>query len=149
MSLLNKNKSVLFLMELTVCIIFFSFAAIICLRIFINSLDISERSNSLTNGVIEVENAVQLIKSDRGKLNLLCEYYGAEINEEGNKVDIWLNENYETCSENDKVYKLSVKNEKREDIINSFIIFQDKEGNLIYSIDIKTFSGEVKSWIID
>lgn len=145
MSLLNKNKSVLFLMELTVCILFFSLAAIICLRIFINSLDISERSNSLTHGVIEVENAVQLIKSDRGELNSLCEYYGAEIDEEANKVDIWLNENYETCSENDKVYTLSVKNEKGEKIINSFIIFQDKEGNLIYSLDIKTFAGEVKS----
>ncbi|HCT65478.1 MAG TPA: hypothetical protein DIC60_09490 [Lachnospiraceae bacterium] len=141
MSNLNRNKSGLLLMELMVVTLFFSVAAVICIKIFFAGESLSKESQVLTNTVIQAQNAAQLIKSDRGGIETLCDYYGATA-KDGNII-IYFDDELVPCYDNVNArIKMVVKQTKDGEIVDSTIDLIDiPSDEILYCLETKTYKG--------
>lgn len=141
MGKLNRNKSGLFLMELIVVTLFFSVAAVIVLKIFYTGEKLSRESQSLTNAVIQAQNAAQLIKSDSGKTESLCDYYGTTEN--NGSIVVYFDDEFIPCDNDDSAsIKMVVTQTTSGQIVNSNIDFVHiANDRSVYSLETKTFAG--------
>lgn len=141
MGKLNRNKSGLFLMELIVVTLFFSVAAVIVLKIFYTGEKLSRESQALTNSVIQGQNAAQLIKSDSGKTESLCDYYGTTDND--GMVVVYFDDEFVPCENDDNAsIKMVVKQTTSGEIVDSNIDFVHiANDQSVYSLETKTFAG--------
>ncbi|MEA5083222.1 MAG: hypothetical protein VB018_03600 [Lachnospiraceae bacterium] len=141
MSNLNRNKSGLFLMELIVVTLFFSVAAVIVLKIFFAGETLSRESQVLTNAVIQAQNAAQLIKSDSGKTESLCDYYGTTEND--GIIVIYFDKEFVPCENDDKASIKMVVNQTIDgQIVDSTIDFLHIDNDqIVYSLETKTYTG--------
>lgn len=138
---LNRNKSGLFLMELIVVTLFFSVAAVIVLKIFFVGENLSRESQVLTNSVIQAQNAAQLIKSDNGQTESLCDYYGTT--EKDGIVVVYFDDEFVPCNNDDNAsIKMVVKQTTSEQIVDSTIDFlHTNSDQSVYSLETKTYTG--------
>jgi hypothetical protein len=141
MSNLNGNKSGLFLMELIVVTLFFSVAAVICLKIFYAGESLSRESQVLTNTVIQAQNAAQLIKSDRGGIENLCDYYGTTAKD--GIITLYFDDELVPCDGNiNASFKMVVKQTIAGEIVDSTIDFIDiPKDESLYCLETMTYTG--------
>ncbi|MDD3570935.1 MAG: hypothetical protein PHY44_07540 [Lachnospiraceae bacterium] len=140
MSNLNRNKSGLFLMELIVVTLFFSVVAVIVLKIFIAGEKLSTESQVLTNTVIQAQNAAQLIKSDSGKTESLCNYYGTE--EKDGTITVYFDGKFVPSDDDNASIKMVVTQTTSGEIVGSDIDFIDILSNQsVYRLETETFTG--------
>ncbi|MGE4214713.1 MAG: type II secretion system protein [Anaerotignaceae bacterium] len=141
MSNLNGNKSGLFLMELIVVTLFFSVAAVICLKVFYAGESLSKESQVLTNTVIQAQNAAQLIKSDNGGIETFCDYYGATAKD--GIIILYFDDEFAPCDGNmNASIKMVVKQKIDGEIIDSTIDFIDiAKDESLYCLETKTYTG--------
>lgn len=135
MSILKRNKSGIFLIELLFVVLIILLSITSCVKIFFESQKLSEQSYVLTNAVIASENAAQLLKNADGDLAQFEEYYKANIS--GNIAETYFNDEFEYCiDESNSSYKLRVeKNSDDSRLIFFDIIFSDiKTDNIIYTL---------------
>lgn len=136
MSILKKNKSGIFLIELLFVVLIILLSITSCVKIFFESQKISEQSYVLTNAVIESENIAQLLKNADGDLVQFEEYYKANIS--GNIAEKYFNDEFKYCKdESNSSYKMRVeKNSDDSGLIFFDIIFSDvKTGDIIYTLE--------------
>lgn len=128
-------------MELIVLTLFFSVVAVIVLRIFLAGEKLSRESQVLTNTVIQAQNVAQLIKSDSGKTESLCHYYGTT--EKDGIITVYFDEQFAPCDNDDNAsIKMVVTQTNNEKIVSSGIDFIDIDSNeSVYCLETKTFTG--------
>lgn len=137
MSILKKNKSGIFLIELLFVVLIILLSITSCVKIFFESQKLSEQSYVLTNAAIASENAAQLLKNADGSLEQFEEYYKANIS--GNIAEAYFNDEFEnSADENNSSYKLRVERKSDDSGLIFFeIIFSDiKSDNLIYTLKV-------------
>lgn len=128
-------------MELIVVTLFFSVAAVICLKIFFAGESLSRESQVLTNTVIQAQNVAQLIKSDSGKTQRLCDYYDTTNND--GIVVVYFDDEFVPCDSDDNAsIKMVVKQTTSGEIVNSTIDFLHIDNDQsVYCLETKTYTG--------
>jgi uncharacterized protein (DUF2147 family) len=82
----SVKKSSLFLMELTVAVLFFSICAAVCMRVFAAAKTNADYSRNLTNASIKAQSAAEGYKHSAGRLDAVAEILGGSV--EGNRVTV-------------------------------------------------------------
>ena len=121
--------------------LFFSAAAIICIRIFFAGSSLSEESQVLTNAVIQAQNAAQLIKSDDGGMDDFCNYYGVKVAD--GVAEVYFDDGFEPCEGvKEAENKMVVQQTKEDDIVKSNIsVVVVSSGENVYFLETKTYQG--------
>lgn len=130
----NQNKSsMLFLTELLVILLIFSFCGAIAVSIFTKGYKKSESASLNTYISIESENIIQCLKYSDGDTDILYEYYLPY--EENGTFKLYFDENMNSCKKEDSSYYVEI-NSNLEDNISVFSIdFFDKDSlDNIYSV---------------
>lgn len=137
----NRAKSSsLFLLELILAILFFSMASAVCVQLFVKSHLLSRDAWELNTTVTEVSSAAELIHvSDdipSAASLLKAEYPESEVSG-GSGIEIYYNEDFQSCKKNDAVYCLSARFTEDESMLNGELKMNKlKDGSVIYSLDI-------------
>lgn len=128
-------------MELIVVTLFFSLSAVVVLKIFFAGEFLSKKSKVLTNTVIQAQNAAQLIKSDCGETESLCDYYHTFAKD--GIIVVYFNDELVPCDNDVNArIKMVVKETTNGKIANSHIDFTDIQKNeSVYSLETKTYTG--------
>lgn len=113
----RHSRSGLFLIELMVCILFFSITAGICIRFFVKSHQMSQDAKDLYQAQQEAASMAEVLEKDVDSLNNICVYYDKE---------------WKQCDKKEKVYSLEVTEEKNQ-------TQQEKD---IKKIKIAVYSGQ-------
>lgn len=89
----RHSKSGLFLIELMICILFFSFTAGICIRFFVKSHDLSQKARNLYQAQQEAASMAELLEKDIDFLDTMYVYYDKD---------------WSQCDKTDMVYWMEV-----------------------------------------
>lgn len=136
MNLSPNSKSLLFLIELLITILFFSLTSAICIQLFVRSHRISTTSLELDQGVMLCENMAELYQHEQGFLNNLFEYYPkGEL--EDDTFFLYLDPDFEPCDLDTAQYRLSVLCKATESDLTGKIVFcRLPEHHEIYSLNV-------------
>ncbi len=99
----RHSRSGLFLIELMVCILFFSFTAGICIQFFVKSHDMSQDAKNLYQAQQEAASMAEILEKDIDSLDNISVYYDKDWNQ---------------CDKEEKMYWLEVtqvQNQSQED----------------------------------
>ena len=77
----SSSKSPLFLMELTIVILFFSLCSAICMNIFASSQITSQKATSLTGSVLACQSVSAVYKAENGDLEKVASILDGEFND--------------------------------------------------------------------
>jgi hypothetical protein len=72
---MKQSKASLFLMELIICILFFSLAAAVCVQLFVRSHNLSKRTVEQSQAVIIAENLAECFFAAEGDTDQIIGYY--------------------------------------------------------------------------
>lgn len=89
----RHSKSGLFLIELMICILFFSFTAGICIRFFVKSHQLSQNAKNLYQAQQEAASMAEILEKDIDSLNNIYVYYDKD---------------WQQCNKEDMVYWMEV-----------------------------------------
>lgn len=95
----RHSRSGLFLIELMVCILFFSITAGICIQFFVKSHQMSQNAKNLYQAQQEAASMAEVLEKDVDALNNICVYYDKE---------------WKQCDKKEKVYSLKVTEERNK-----------------------------------
>lgn len=95
----RHSRSGLFLIELMVCILFFSITAAICIRFFVKSHQMSQDARNLYQAQQEAASMAEVLEKDVDSLDNICVYYDKE---------------WKQCDKKEKVYSLKVTEKKNQ-----------------------------------
>lgn len=141
MSVLKKNKSGIFLIELMFVVLIILLSVTSCVKIFFESQKLSEKSYVLTHAVIESENAAKLLKNGEGSATQLQDYYKLDTLVDNEAV--YFDDAFEVCTDKEKQkYKMSVeKNSEGLGLVFFEIVFSDiKSEDIIYTLKMTSIS---------
>lgn len=93
----RHSRSGLFLIELMICILFFSFTAGICIRFFVKSHNMSQDAKNLYQAQQEAASMAEILEKDIDSLDNISVYYDKDWNQ---------------CDKEEKVYWLEVTQEQ-------------------------------------
>ena len=79
-----KSKAPLALMEQILMVLVFALAAALCLQIFVFGSQVSRRSEARDSAMLVVQNAAEVLKVNRGNMQLCARLLGGE-----NNADVW------------------------------------------------------------
>ena len=120
------SKSALFLMELLIAILVFSFTTAICMRIFVHAKLTADYAGNLSIAVTTAQNAAECYKASGGNLTKTAEFLGVETID-STKLECLL----------DNEMKLELVAEPGGGIYNTcLIVVYLFNGNEIYRIDV-------------
>ena len=144
---MKHSKSGLFLMEMIVCIFFFSLSAAVSAQMFAKSHVISNTAIYENHAVIEVNNLAESFYSEHGDFSAISEkFYGGKAAYSEHVLDVYFDEEFRLTnvseSETSPAHFLAnivLKNDSREGMKEGTITFYEMapEGvKEIYSLDI-------------
>ena len=108
----SYSKTPLFLMELILMLLFFSFSAAICLQIFAGAKRISEENRRLDYAVMQAQTVADYWKASHGNLKATADRMGANV--ETDKFMISEDWFEMTCSAEGSTADIVVLNEGEE-----------------------------------
>lgn len=130
-------------MELMLVVLFVLLSLTICVRIFFESQELSQKSYVLTNAVIQAENVAKLLKYDNGKTDSLIDYYEPEMSSDN--LVAYFDNTFKKCSDKKQSsYKMVVNQELTKDgLVFSKIVFSDMSGEqVIYTLNTTVYRQE-------
>ena len=87
------SKSALFLMELLIAMLVFTFTAAICMRIFVYAKLTADSAGDLSAAVTNVQNAAECYKAYKGDLDLITQALGQDSDTSGGYIEYNIDEN--------------------------------------------------------
>ncbi len=118
---MNRSKSGLFLIEIMIALLFFSFGIGLCIQIFMLSLNTTTHSKDLSSAVVAAQSAAEIY--ELGGVELLIELTDATL----------INEEYHTSFNDDGCYS--------NDAEYKAVFIETKTGNLAL-LSIQLFNEE-------
>lgn len=145
----NNNRSGIFLMEITLAIVFFSLAGALCLQMFAKSRQTSRDSANLAQASGHVQNAAELIKSAASSafyntehafsLDCLMKEYSEAVTH-SDKTEIFFDEAWSHCAKEKGIYCMEAapsQTLKSNLFCCRLTVYEINSGNSIYSLDLK------------
>lgn len=112
----RHSKSGLFLIELIICILFFSFTAGICIQFFVKAHDKSQEAKNLYQAQQEASSMAEILEKDMDFTALapnLKRYY-PKLEQVEEKIYIYYNKDWKQCKKDEKVYWMEVTQKPEE-----------------------------------
>ena len=114
---MKKSRSSLFLIELTISILFFALASAACIQLFVKAHLLDKKTQETNQAVIWSQNLAELWNASDADIlfvySLLCEQYGSEqngfyMNNDGDSIFFFFDENWEFSNGTDTriVYRI-------------------------------------------
>ena len=122
------SKSALFLMELLIAMLVFTFTAAICMRIFVYAKMTADSAGNLSAAVTSVQNAAECYKAYKGDLELVTQALGQDSDTSGGYIEYNIDENL--------ILKLTPDADTPKNKCGISVI--SAEGEEIYSITVST-----------
>lgn len=105
---MKQSKASLFLMELIICILFFSLAAAVCVQLFVRSRNLSKRTVDQSQAVIIAENLAECFYAAEGDTSQILKYYPtadtslySEYNLQNPVITLYYDEEWQETSDKD------------------------------------------------
>lgn len=134
----QTSKSGLFVMELILAILFFSFASAICIQVFAKAHLISTKSSDLTAAMAEVQSAAEILKSSDKNLSDLSQLLGAQ--QEEDVLTIYYDQEWNRAAAGRDTYRMMIRVADEGLLSSSDIqLFKEGESQPIYKIEVKTY----------
>lgn len=101
---MKKSRSSLFLIELTISILFFALASAACIQLFVKAHLLDQKTQEANEAVVWSQNLAELWNASNADIllvyNLLCEQYGSRqsgfyMNNDGNAIFFFFDENWD------------------------------------------------------
>jgi hypothetical protein len=137
----QSKKSTLFLMELIIVLLFFSFSAAVCVNIFAKAKLLSEQSYELNKSVIAAQNAAECFAADSDTSLLSSALGGTEDN---NTVKVFYGKDWEKTDSANAVYTLSVDLSESGEGMRTACINISRGDTVIYSLNADHYAGQSK-----
>lgn len=135
MNIYKHSRGSLFLLELIINILMFSFLAVVSLRFFIKAHDLTIKTEELHNSVTVCTSAATLFESGDGSLDVFLEEFD-KVNEGHNRITLYYDDTYNTTDKSNAKYRLDVlliDNSDTPNIKQADISMKDDE-HTIYQI---------------
>ncbi len=107
MNTYKHSRGSLFLLELIINILMFSFLAVVSLRFFIKAHDLTIRTEELHNSVTVCTSAATLFESGDGSLDVFLEEFD-KVKESRNHITIFYDDTYNVTSKKNSKYRLVI-----------------------------------------
>ncbi len=134
----KTSKSGLFLLELIIGILFFSFASAICMQIFVKAHLVSTKSSDLTAAMTKVQSAAEAFKSLGGNESDLAELLNAQQN--GGLLTVSYDNEWNPASSGQSAYRMTIQISEQGSVCDSQIrMFKGVEEQPIYELDVKKY----------
>lgn len=130
----ERSKSSMFLFEILINILLFSFLCVCSLQFFIKSYQLTENTTTLHHAVTACNNVAAVYQAGDGTTTSITKTFSNAISENG-QIYIYLDENYQECDSQNVVYYLTV-DEISSDIPSIHISFYKNGEDVSYSIDV-------------
>lgn len=131
----KASKTKLFLLEFIIIILFFSLAATVCVRIFVNAKMASAQSSRLTGAVLKAQEAAETFKAVDGDAGRLAEELNGSM--DGQNVVVFYDKEWNQAKEQtDGVYRMEIRLEKEQNLITASILINHGQDE-IYSLKIQ------------
>lgn len=135
----KTSKSGLFLLELIIGILFFSFASAICMQIFVKAHLVSIKSSDLTAAMTKVQSAAEAFKSLDGNESDLAELLSAQ--QSGGLLTVSYDNAWNPAPDGQNAYRMTIQISKQGSVYDSQIrMFKGVEEQPIYELDVKKYS---------
>lgn len=135
----NGSKSGLFLMELIIAILFFSFASAICIQVFAKAHITSTQSRDLTAAITQAQSAAEAFKSCDGSPSDLADLLDAQQNDDG--LIVCYDKQWNRVSSGQETYRMTIQITQEDELYRSQIkIVDNSEPQPIYEITVKKYS---------
>lgn len=131
-----KSKAPLSLMEQLVMLLVFALAAVLCLRIFVLSGQISRECEIRDRAVAVTQNAAEIVKSTRGDLEAASQRYGGVYQEQ--KWLVGFDEAWQETAIEDAAYCLVVTLEEEETPLlgTAEIAVENRKAEIVFRISV-------------
>ena len=129
----ERSKSSMFLLEILINILLFSFLCVCSLQFFIKSYQLTENTTILHHAVTACNNVAAVYEAGDGSLTSITENFPNVISENGQSF-IYLDENYQECDSQNVIYYITIE-EMNSDIPSIHISFYKNGEDASYSID--------------
>ena len=138
------SKTSLFLMELTIIILFFSICSAICMQIFATAQMQAKKSNSLTGSILACQSVAEIYKAENGDFEKIISILADTKNgssaffsynpNSNNILSIYYDSNWETTSDiKDTPYYIAVQKISETEV--NIVAFDYEEE--IFSLSVK------------
>lgn len=131
----THSKTPLFLMELVSMLLFFAFSAVICLQIFTEAREISEKSRRMDYALLEGQRVAEYWKETQGDLEKMAEQLDGIV--QGNDLFIFYDETW-ISQPKESVFTLSLSHRGPRATI---CISEGKEEVLSFSCEAVMYHG--------
>lgn len=131
-----KSKAPLSLMEQLVMLLVFALAAVLCLRIFVLSGQISRECEIRDRAVAVTQNAAEILKSTRGDLETASQRYGGVYQEQ--KWLVGFDEAWQETAIEDATYCLVVTLVEEETPLLGIaeIAVENRKAEIVFQISV-------------
>lgn len=130
-----KDKAPLALLEQTVMILVFAFAAALCLRVFVWSDRQSGLDAATDRAVIAVQSAAETLKHCNGDMEKAAEIIGGKVSEDRWKVTF--DENWQTVPDNGAFFLTVTPQESGIELLGQAdISAETADGEHLYSLTV-------------
>lgn len=144
----TKSKSSLFLLELTIAIVFFALAAVICIQLFVKAHVLSRETSELNMAVIQAQSVAEAYKSvhgDSGSLkHVLDSPKTTGMVGGGYYCSFFFDSEWQRVSdESEAIYGLEISSDEGRQMRSADIMVYSYGTKKvpIYELEVKTYTG--------
>ena len=130
----ERSKSSMFLLEILINILLFSFLCVCSLQFFIKSYQLTENTTSLHQAVTACNNVASVFQTGDGSTAIIEKTFRTTVVGQG-ELFIYLDENYQECDSQYVAYYMTVT-ERISTIPSITITFYKNGEDATYSIDV-------------
>lgn len=132
-------RSRLFLLELTIDLVFFCVCAAVCLTLLARAGALTRQSDELGGALLAAENAAETFAAVNGDAAQTALKLGAVLGEDG--LALSFDETWAPIAETDAAYRLTMRIDRpQERLAAAFIeVTRLKDGGLVYQLETKRF----------
>lgn len=141
----RKSKTSLFLMELVITILFFSFCAAICMQLFVKTHVYGEKTKELNHAVCAAQGFAEVMRGTDGSLEQILLYYPEAISDGDSFFEVFYDKDFNICSYSEAVYVGDVMLSPNGAIQNMDIKIVKLSGmEEIYTLNVTKYMMDVK-----
>lgn len=136
----TKSRTSLVLMELIICVLFFSVASAVCVQLFVNAHLISKSAFELNCAVAKAQGFAEVMRGTDGTYECIIDMFPeAEKSADNNSFEVYYDEDFNVINPTDKFnaeYSAKVSLEKVSKIQNmNILIYRLSDDETVYTLD--------------
>ncbi len=140
----KTSKSGLFLLEMLIIIVFFAATSAICVRLFVYSAQLSDRSSALTEAMVRAQSAAEAVKAAEGDETLLESLLHGDW--ENGVLRVFYNQDFQALPDDeDAQYILTVEQDlDGSGLLAATVTVAKENGETICTLPVGKYTGSAE-----